>query len=372
VSTRWDGLVRGTLAGLEPYRPGATLSELRRLHGVDDLAKLNWNEGLDGPLPGVREAIAADLGDAWAYPDEAFRALREALAAFSGTTVDHIVPGHGIQALIGTIVGAFLEPGVPVVIPHPTYGLYATSCAAAGAHVERVPSPELRLDLERVAATARQVEARLVWVCDPNNPTGSWLERDEWAAFLDALPAGCVVVADEAYGEYVEPEQRIDRVADVHAGRPVIVLRTFSKIFGMAGLRLGYAIADPVLAGLLDVVQEPFNVNCAALSGGLASLSRADQLAERRARTAAERALLAERLEPAGMRCLPSRANFVLVETGGDDVALVEAMVRHGVLVRAGSEFRLTGHVRITTAAPALMERAAAAVLAARGEQQAA
>lgn len=279
----WADLVRGTLHGLEPYHPGASLTELRERYGLDDLAKLNWNEGLDGPLPGVREAVAEGLDRAWAYPDEAFRATQAVIADWTGVPADHIVLGHGIQALISTLVAAFVEPGVGVVIPQPTYGFYATTCAAAGARVERVSGSEPRLDLERMAAAARDTGARLVWVCDPNNPTGSWLERDEWTAFLDALPEGCVAVADEAYGEYVDPELRIDRVADVTAGRPVIVLRTFSKIFGLAGLRLGYAIADPALTELLDVVQEPFNVNCAALAAGQASL-RAGHLLEDRDR----------------------------------------------------------------------------------------
>ncbi len=140
----------------------------------------------------------------------------------------------------------------------------------------------LGLDLEAIAHAATDARAKLVWICDPNNPTGRRLEPADWAAFLQALPDGCAVVADEAYVDYIAPERRIDRLADIRGGRPVIVMRTFSKIFGLAGLRLGYLLLDPALATHVNAVQEPFNVNVAALAAGIASLRRTDQLPARR------------------------------------------------------------------------------------------
>ena len=141
------------------------------------------------------------------------------------------------------MVSAFVDPGNAVIIPRPTYGLYAQVCAVAGAEVVRVDNtPSLALDLPAIAAAAVEHQAKLAWVCDPNNPTGLRLDQAEWDAFLDALPAGCIAVADEAYRDYIDPDRRIDRLADIRAGRRVIVLRTFSKIFGLAGLRLGYMI----------------------------------------------------------------------------------------------------------------------------------
>jgi histidinol-phosphate aminotransferase len=355
----WSRIVRPSLNGLEPYRPGASLEELKEAYGLDEIVKLNWNEGLEGPFPGVEEAVAAELERAWIYPAEAYSGLREAVAGWLGTTPERIVPSHGIQALIGTAAHAFLEPGDAVVLTRPTYGLYATACAAAGARVVEVPNSDLRHDVDALAAAAREHDARLVWLCDPNNPTGALVTRDEWERLLAGLPTRCAVVVDEAYVEYVDPGLRVDRLRDVEAGAPILLLRTFSKIFGLAGLRLGYAVAAPELAELLDVVQEPFNVNRAALAAGRASLERTTLIEDRRLANEAGRERLAELLRGAGTEPYPSQANFLLVDVGVDDVALTDGLARRGYLVRAGSEFGLPGFVRITTGPVPLMERVA-------------
>lgn len=361
--TDWARLVRPSLHGLAAYHPGPSVDELRVRYGVDEVVRLNRNEDLFGPFPGALEAAAAELDRVWMYPEESYSDFREAVAAWIGTTPDRIVPAHGTQALIGTLASLFLDPGDAVAVPHPSYGLYAQACTARGAIVHRVPLRDLRLDLEALAATARETGARLVWVCDPNNPTGSLARADEWRAFLDALPEGCVAVADEAYADYVEPEARLGRERDVEAGRPLVVLRTMSKLFGLAGLRLGYAVVDPELAHFLNVVQEPFNVNRAALAAGSACLSRPDLIEERRRTVAAARELLCERLVEAGVEPLPSQSNFVLVRVDGEDAALARALAEEeGLLVRMGSEYGLDGYVRITVGPQPLMERVAAAI----------
>jgi histidinol-phosphate aminotransferase len=366
--TDWSRLVRPALVGLEPYDPGPSLEELKQSYGLADIAKLNWNEGLLGPFPGVREAVLEELERAWMYPEQAYSDFREAIASWLGTSAARIVPGHGIQALIATVAHAFLEPGDRVVIPQPTYGLYAQVSSATGAAVERVPGRGHRHDLEALAGAAQRTQARLVWLCDPNNPTGSLVEGAEWQAFLDALPEGCAVVVDEAYVDYADPARRLRREQDVEDGRPVVVLRTFSKIFGLAGLRLGYALAHESLAGFLDVVQEPFNVNRAALAAGRASLGRLDLVEERRLGNAAVRERFAQLLTELGAEPVPSEANFVLVRVGVDDLELAEALLRRGLLVRPGSEFGLDEHVRITIGPPDLMDRAAEELGRAREE----
>jgi histidinol-phosphate aminotransferase len=361
VQSRWADLVKPSLHGLEPYRPGESVAELRERHGLDEVVKLNWNEGLFGPLPGVLEAAAAELENAWMYPEQAYSLFREALAGWLGVPPQRIVPGHGIQSLVTTLAAAAVLPGDHAVLPRPTYGLYAQVLAAAGAEVERVPvRDDLGLDLEAMAAAARRRGAKLVVVCDPNNPTGSLLTRDEWETFLDALPDGCAAVTDEAYVEYVEPDLRLGREHDVAEGRPVIVLRTFSKIFGLAGLRLGYAIVHEQLEPFLDVVQEPFNVNRVALAAGRASLTRAGLLDGRRREAAEARELLAARLTELGADVLPSHANFVLAEVGVDDADLADRLAARGFLIRPGSEFGLSGYVRVTAGPVPLMQRFAA------------
>jgi histidinol-phosphate aminotransferase len=366
--TDWSRIVRPSLIGLEPYRPGASLEELKEAYGLDEIVKLNWNEGLEGPFPGVEEAVAAEVERAWIYPAEAYSDLRERVAGWIGTTPERIVPSHGIQALIATVVHGFLDPGDAVVLTTPTYGLYETTSAAAGARVVSVPSRDLRHDVDALAAAARENDARLVWLCDPNNPTGAVVTREEWERLLAGIPERCAVVVDEAYVEYVDPEVRLDRLRDVEAGRAVVVMRTFSKIFGLAGLRLGYAVVEGPLAELLDVVLEPFNVNRAALAAGRASLLHPDLVETRRLANEAGRDRLVEGLLRAGVKPYPSQANFLLVDVGVDDVALTEGLVHRGFLVRAGSEFGLDGFVRITTGPIPLMERVASELLEVRRE----
>jgi histidinol-phosphate aminotransferase len=360
--TDWSPFLRPQLLDLGPYVPGPSLDELKRTLGLDDVAKLNWNEGLFGPLPGVLDAVARELPQTWSYPEHAYLELREAIAAEVDAQPDQILPGHGIQALIVTLCSAFLSPGDRVVVPQPTYGLYAQASRVAGAVVELVPSPELHFDLERIAAAAGRVGARLVWLCDPNNPTGTTLDAAEWQGFLAALPPGCVVAADEAYVDYVEPARRIRREDDVAAGRPLVVLRTFSKIFGLAGLRLGYALAAPELVPFLQAVQEPFNVNRPALVAGAASLGREAEVEERRRATVQAREGLAAALRNAALEVLPSEANFLLVRHGLDDAELFHGMLRRGILIRPGTDLGMPGWVRITVGPEPLMQRVAEAL----------
>ena len=359
--TEWARFVRATMLDLQPYEPGPRMPELERRYGRA-LVRLNRNEDLFPPFPGMREAVEAELPRVWMYPEESYDEFRAAVARRVGTTPDRIVPAHGSQALIGTLASLFLDPGDVAVTSRPTYGLYAKASAARGATVESVRLRNHRVDFEALAAAAAAAGAKVVWICDPNNPTGSLANRDEWEAFLDALPETCVAIVDEAYADYVDPESRLQREGDVEAGRPLVVLRTLSKLFGIAGLRLGYAIADPQLAHYMDVVQEPFNVNRAAIAAGLACLADPEQIEKRRLAVAEARDVLCERLRAVGVEPLPSQTNFVLVDTGADDAALAAALAEEGLLVRAGGEYGLDGFVRITVGPVPLMVRVADAL----------
>jgi histidinol-phosphate aminotransferase len=361
----WAALARPWLRGLEPYDPGLTRDELKEQHGLDDLAPLNWNEDLFGPPQHVLDAAAAEVRRAALYPERAYADFRAAVAEWLDVPPAFVVPAHGAQALIGIVSAVFVDPGTAVVVPTPTYGLYAQVAAAGGATVTEVPAAGLRLDLEAVAAAARTTGARLVWLCDPNNPTGLLTGRDEWHAFLAQLPAGCVAVVDEAYGDFADPDVRVRRERDVVSGRPVIVIRSFSKVFGLAGLRLGYAIADPAAARMLDVVQEPFNVNRVALAAGRAAVATPGFVATRRAEVAAAREVLGQELEAAGLEVVPSQANFVLVRIGVDDEPVCERLLRRGFLVRSGQSVGLPGYVRLTVAPEPVMRAAARELVAA-------
>lgn len=356
--TTWRALLRPSTIEAGAYRPGVSGDEIKARFGLREVVRLNWNENLFGPLPGVLDEVASSLGGVWSYPEDSYEEFRRAVAKWSAADPDQVIPGHGIQALTLALVAAFVEPGDAVVIPTPTYGLYAQACHVGGAVVHRVNcDPSLAIDLEAVADEARRQRAKLAWICDPNNPTGLRLDPADWAAFLEALPATCVAVVDEAYVDYVEPELRIERVMEVGRGRPVIVLRTFSKIFGLAGLRLGYALVHESLAPYLNAVHEPFNVNRAALAAGLASLARVERLAARRDQVRKARERLIEPLRTVGIDSIKADANFVLVELGIDDQRVCDALAREGMLLRPGSELGLPGYVRVTTGHEELMER---------------
>jgi histidinol-phosphate aminotransferase len=352
----WSSLVVPALTRLGPADAGG-IAEIKERHGLDEVVKLHWNENLFGPLPGIAEAVTEELANAWMYPEEAYNAFRADVAAHVGTSPSRIVPGHGTQALIGSLATALLRPGDSVVVPALTYYLYAQYCAARGATVQRVPLRELRIDLGALAEVARRTGARIVWICDPNNPTGTLVDREEWTAFLDALPEGCVAVADEAYRDYVPPERQPRREPDVESGRPLVVLRSFSKFFGLAGLRLGYAVVDESLASYLALVEEQYNVNCAAIAAGRASLRAGAAADERRREVTAARDVLSRGLREAGLEPFASETNFVLARLDGDDGALAEGLAARGILIRPGTDFGLPGYVRITVGPVPLMER---------------
>lgn len=360
--TDWSTLVVPELAKLDPFALGETLADVQARHGLDEVVKLNWNENLFGPLPGVVEAVQDELENLSLYPEQVNTAFREEVAPYAGTVPGRIVPGHGTLALIGSLATAFLRPGDYAVVPALTYGLYAQLSAVRGATIERVPLRELSLDLDAMAEAAREKSAKIVWICDPNNPTGSTIGREDWTRFLDDLPEGCVAVVDEAYIDYLPAEQRVRRELDVEDERSVVVLRSFSKFFGLAGLRLGYAIVDEALAVYLDMVDEPFNVNCAGLAAGRACLRAGDAADRRRGEVAEARETLAQGLRDAGAEPMPSAANFVLARVDVDDEALAAGLAARGLLIRPGSDFGMPGYVRITVGPAPLMRRVTGAL----------
>jgi histidinol-phosphate aminotransferase len=363
--TDWSRLVVPAVAELEPLDIEQTAADVALLATHENGLKLDWNENLFGPLPGVREAVRDELESVWLYPIGPYHAFRADVARVLETTPERIAPGHGTQALIGTVASTFLRPGDRVVLPEVTFYLYAQVSAARGAILHRVPMRDLRIDLDAIADTAHEVDARLVWICDPNNPTGLRLDPAEWTMFLDSLPPHCVVVADEAYVDYLPPASRAPRIAEVEGGRPLVVLRSFSKFYALAGLRLGYAVADEALVARFAVVEEPFNVNCAALAAGRASVLAIDAAERRRQEVAEARSALADGFREAGAEPYPSETNFVLARIHGDDELVAAELARRGILVRPGSELGLERHIRVAVAPAHLVERITAELRAA-------
>ena len=366
----WENLLRPPLREIGAYEPGEPLDELMARHGLSTVDKLNWNEGLWGPLPGVLDATAGALDQTWAYPEHAFNTLREAIAADTGAQPGQVLPGHGIQALILTLVNAFVSPGDTVVVPAPTYGLYAQACRVAGARVERVGSPELRLDLEAIAAAVRDDRREARVDLRPEQPDGPAARRRRVAGVPGRRRPGLrrgrrrglhgLRRAGRARAARGRRRRRAPRRRPAHVLED---LRPRRAAAGLPARRPGPRALPQQRAGAVQ--RQPRGARRRASRASAASARSPSAATSRPARASAS----AGALVAGGMAPVPSSANFVLVELGGaDDIELAEALVRRGVLIRPGSELGLPGWARITVAPDDVMDRAAAALLETRDE----
>lgn len=348
------GLVRPALAGVDAYEPGRPAEEVRRETGVASVVKLASNEGPFPPMPAALEAIRATAEDARVYPDPGSWALRDAIAARTGLTADRVLPGAGVDGLIKLLCLALLEPGDEVAMGWPSFLSWRVGAQIQGAGVRLAP---LRADGSYdLAALAAEVTSRtkIVVVVSPNNPTGGAVGAGELTAFLDTLPAHVLPVVDEAYFEFLPPGGH-DSAALVAEGRLLAGMRTFSKAYGLAGLRVGYMMGPAALVRTLSVVRNVFDVTATAQAAALASLGDADEhLPPRIALNAAEREMTAAGLRALGLAPLPSTANFLLVDLGGPERALAvnAALLRRGVIVRPTRAFGAPACLRVTIGLP--------------------
>jgi histidinol-phosphate aminotransferase len=336
---------------------------MRRLQadlGLERIVKLGSNEGPFGPLPAAVAAFEAAAGELNRYPDGGGMRLREALADRYAVPVEQIVLGNGADELIRFAALATLDPGERGVFPWPSFQSYPTAVASAAGEAEAVPMRNRAFDGDAVLAAC--AGAKLVYLANPNNPTGTLVGRDEIRAFVGALPGNVLCVLDEAYAEYAAPEP--DGVALVRDGHArICVLRTFSKVYGLAGLRIGYAIASPEIADALNRVRPIFNVNQPAQEAALASLHETDAVARRIAHTRAQRDALYDTLAAAGLDPIPSHANFVYADVpGGDADGLADRLLHAGFIVRALRAFGAPGAIRVTVGTDDEMRQFAAAI----------
>jgi histidinol-phosphate aminotransferase len=341
--------LRDALTQVQPYRPQRPMRELQAQLGLERIVKLASNEGAFGPLPAAVAAFEASVGDLNRYPDGGGLRLREALAERHGVPVERVVLGNGADELIRLCAVATLDPGTRAVFPWPSFASYVAAAACAGAEGARVALSDRAVDLDAVLEAARRPKTKLVYLANPNNPTGTLLDRDELRHFLAELPAGVLCVLDEAYAEYAELEPEGPALLREGAG-PLCVLRTFSKVYGLAALRVGYALASPEVADALDRVRPVFNVNQPAQDAAFASLPERDAVALRVQHARAGRELIHRLLDEAGLEPVPSQTNFVYADVpGGDGEGLARRLLEEeGVIVRALTGFGAPGAIRVT------------------------
>jgi histidinol-phosphate aminotransferase len=345
--------VNPDITGLSPYKPGKPIDELARELGISDIIKLASNENPRGPGERVLGAIREAAGTLSRYPDGNGFLLKQALAARLDVTPGRITLGNGSNDILNLIGRIALARGAEGIIAHHAFVVYGLAITICGGRVVRVPARDYGADLGAMLDAVSDATA-IVFLANPNNPTGTWVTESALVEFLDAVPPQVWVVLDEAYFEYVDAPGYPDGIRLLDRYPNLIVTRTFSKIYGLAGLRVGYAVSSAEAADLLNRVREPFNVNSLALAGATAALGDEDYVVESRRLNQAGMETMVAGLESLGLSYIPSVGNFVTFEVPerAEAPEVFEALLRQGVIVRPVAEYGLTRHLRVTVGLP--------------------
>ena len=335
--------VHPDIQSLSPYVPGKPIDELQRELGLSRVIKLASNENPLGPSPKAVAALVGAADQLHRYPDGGAYRLRQAIADRWKVTRDQVILGNGSDEILGLLARTFLAPGDEAVMADHTFVIYKMEVTAAHGTPVIVPLANWTHDLEAMvrAVTPR---TRLLFLCNPNNPTGTMVSGEAVSRLMATVPEDVIVVFDEAYYEYVRDPRFPDTLAYVKAGRNAIVLRTFSKIYGLAGLRIGYGISTPEINGLLNRVRPPFNANSLAQRAALAALDDDEHVTKSRAVNAAGMEQVSHGLRTLGFAPIPSEANFLYFDVKRDGRQVFESLLREGIIVRhiEGTMLRVT------------------------------
>ena len=347
-----DAFFRPSVSGLTPYQPGKPVEDVQRELGLARVIKLASNEGPFGPFPAAQEAISRATAELNRYPDGGVYRLHAALAERHGVTTSEISVGAGADGCIDMISQAILDPGDEVVCGWPSFPSYVIYARKQGADAKLVPLVDYRYDLDALL-DAVTLRTKLVYICHPNNPTGTMNTVDELDAFFEHVPDHVLTVVDQAYFEYIDRDDYPDAIERyLKSGRKVVVLRTFSKIYGLAGLRVGYAVGPSGVCASLAKVRRPFDLTTPAQVAALASIDGEAEIGRRRAVNSAGLARLESLLQEHGLEPVPSVGNFLYVDTGNDAGELFERLMREGIIVRPLAGFGSPTAIRISVGTP--------------------
>jgi histidinol-phosphate aminotransferase len=341
---------------LIPYPPGKPIEELEREYGISGSIKLASNENAMGPSPKALAAIVAALSKLHRYPDGSCYYLASRLAAKLEVAPGEIVFGNGSNEIIALLIATFLQPGEEVITSNPTFLVYHKAVQAQGGINRLVPLKEMR---HHFAAILEEINdrTRLIFLDNPHNPTGTVFGAPEFEAFLATVPDHIIVVLDEAYVDFVDADLRFDTRSFLYLKTPVVALRTFSKAYGLAGLRIGYGLMRAEIANYLHRLRQPFNVNHLAQVGALAALEDDEFYQNTLTMTTEGMVWLHREIAGLGCRPLPSQANFFLVDVGGSGKRLYEQLLTKGVIVRPMDAYGYPNYIRITVGLPAENQR---------------
>ncbi len=337
------------IASIVPYPPGKPIEELEREYGISGSIKLASNENPLGPSPKAVEAISAATAKLNRYPDGSGFYLRKKLAEKHGLPFESILLGNGSNEIIELIVRAFMSPGDEVMIPSPSFLLYSLVVRWMGGKPVPVPlKPDLGIDLEKMAEAVTS-KTKVIFLTNPNNPTGKVLGKRDFEAFLSRIPQHIVVVIDEAYIEFNTNPDTIRGFDYIGEKWPaIIVLRTFSKAYGLAGLRIGFGAMEPEIAGFLNRVRQPFNTGSLAQAAALGALDDDEFMNRSRELTWSGLQFLYKEIEKMGLSYVPSEANFFLIDVACEAKKVYEAMLRRGVIIRSMASYGMERHIRVS------------------------
>jgi len=331
---------------ISPYQPGKPITELAREMGipVESIVKLASNENPLGMSPKARAAVEAALASLERYPDDFD--LKKKLADRYGLAQSRIALGNGSNDILELVARSFLAPGASAVFSQYAFAVYPLATLVTGAELISVPARDYGHDLDAMRAAIRP-DTKIVWIANPNNPTGTFLPYDQLHAFMKAVPQDVLVVLDEAYNEYIPPAERVDTVAWLAEFPNLVIARTFSKIYGMAGLRIGYALTSDEIAGLMNRVRQPFNCNNLALAGACAAIDDDEFLQASFELNQRGMAQIIGGLQRLGLAHIPSQCNFITFAVN-DGAAINQRLLKQGVIVRPLAGYGMPNHLRVT------------------------
>jgi histidinol-phosphate aminotransferase len=349
-----EAAFRTSILDIRDYEPGADAEQVAQATGIPfaDIVKLASNEN-DFPISeAVTAAITRQFPLLHSYPWEDYGRLKAAVAAANSVPSGQVVLSSGSAQLVLNLPLLYTDPGDEVILAPQSYALYEAASQVMGARLRQVPLADYRFDIPAIVATLTE-RTKIVWLCSPNNPTGTIVTRRELQTLLDAAPATTAIVVDQAYCEFVNDPEYADPLELLAAGhRNVIALRSFSKAYALAGIRLGYAIADPVVCRMLNRIAEPFLLSRTACAAGLAALGDAEWLRASSAAVREGREYLSRELAALGWNVVPSQGNFVLADTHRDGRALFLALLERGVIVRPADGWGYPTHIRVSVGLP--------------------
>ncbi|SFA46230.1 histidinol-phosphate aminotransferase [Parageobacillus thermantarcticus] len=361
--------IKAQLRGLPPYQPGKSVEEVKRQYGLTDIIKLASNENPYGCSPAAKEAIMKQLDRLAIYPDGYARLLREKVAAHLGVKETQLIFGNGSDEVVQIICRAFLSPNTNTVMAAPTFPQYRHNAVIEGAEVREIPLVDGRHDLEAML-NAIDEQTRVVWICNPNNPTGTYVNERELTSFLERVPRHVLVVLDEAYYEYATADDYPQTVPLLRQYENLMILRTFSKAYGLAALRVGYGIASETIVRDIEPAREPFNTSSIAQAAAVAALD--DQAFIRDCVEKNKQGLQTfyRFCEENGLRYYPSQTNFVLIDFGIEGNEVFQYLLERGIIVRSGNALGFPTAVRITVGTREQNERVIAALTQMLKEKQ--